>query len=128
MRSRTYGRNRRVAELVQRLLAVRLQREITEPRFGLVTVSAVDISPDLKNARIFITCLGGEVHMNELIRNLNEKAGHYRHELARVLTMRSVPHLAFVYDESQQRARRLSELIDSLAAPERTPRDDTATG
>ena len=117
MRVRPFGRNRRVADLVQRKLAAQLQRDITDPRYGLVTVSAVDISPDLKNARIFITCLGGEAHIDELIRDLNEHTGHYRHELAQVLTMRSVPQIKFVYDVSIQRARHLTDLIDSLAKP-----------
>ena len=113
---RQFGRNRRVADLVQRELAVLLQREITDPQFGLITVSAVDISPDLKYARIFVTCLGGKQQISEVIRTLNDMAGHYRHELARVLTLRSVPRLKFEFDVSIERGRHLSGLIDSLSA------------
>ena len=113
---RQFGRNRRVADLVQRELAVLLQREITDPQFGLITVSAVDISPDLKYARIFVTCLGGKQQTGELIRTLNDMAGHYRHELAQVLTLRSVPRLKFEFDVSIERGRHLSGLIDSLSA------------
>ena len=93
-----------------------LQREITDPQLGLITVSAVNISPDLKNARIFVTSLGGRQQTDDLVRMLNDRAWHYRQELARVLTLRSVPHLKFEFDISIQRGRHLTDLIDSLAA------------
>ena len=113
--TRNYGRNRRVADLVQRELARMLQREMVDTHLGLITISAVDISPDLKNARIFVTALGGEQGPDELVRVLNERTGHYRHELAGVLSLRSVPSLKFEYDASIQRGKHLSDLIDSLS-------------
>ena len=111
-----YGRNRRVADVVQRELARLLQREMADSQLGLITISAVDISPDLKNAKIFITALGGTLEPEGVVRILNEMAGHYRHELAGLLTLRSVPSLKFVYDTSIQRGKQLSDLIDSLSA------------
>ena len=112
---RQYGRNRRVADLIQREMAGLLQREMTDPQLGLITVSAVDVSPDLKNAKIYVTAMGGDHEPEKLIRTLNEMNRHYRHELARVLILRSVPSLRFEYDESIQRGKRLSDLIDSLS-------------
>lgn len=109
-----YGRNRRVADLIQRELAVLIQREMNEPGLGLITISAVDVSPDLRNARIFVTCLGGDEDTRPLLMKLNELSGHYRHELARCLTLRTMPKLRFEYDESIQRGKHLSDLIDSL--------------
>ena len=109
-----YSRSRRVADLIQRELAVTLQREATDPRYGLITVSAVDVSPDLKNAKIYVTSLGGEALHDQLLNTLNDAAGHYRHQLAGNLDMRSVPRLRFLYDESIQRGRHMSDLIDSL--------------
>ena len=110
-----YGRNRRVADVVQRELARLLQQEMADPQLGLITISAVDISPDLKNAKIFVTALGGAVGPEDVARILNEMAGHYRHELAGLLRLRSVPSLKFVYDTSIQRGKDLSDLIDSLS-------------
>ena len=124
MQARSYGRNRRVAEVVQRELARLLQREMTDPQLGLITVSAVDISPDLKNAKIYVTALGGEQGPEQLIRILNDMAGHYRHELAGVLTLRSVPTLKFEYDTSIQRGKHLSDLIDSLSESSKDPIQD----
>ena len=115
MQAKSYGRNRRVADVVQRELARLLQREMADPHLGLITISAVDISPDLKNAKIFITAMGGEQGPDEVVRILNEMAGHYRHELAGLLSLRSVPSLKFIYDTSIQRGKDLSDLIDSLS-------------
>jgi ribosome-binding factor A len=112
--ARQYGRNRRVADLIQRELAVLVQRELVDSHLGLVTISAVDVSPDLKNARIYVTCLGEGQTPENLIHVLDELSGHYRHEMARTLSLRSVPRLKFVYDESIQRGKHLSDLIDSL--------------
>ena len=109
-----YSRNRRVADLIQREMAVFLQREFNGQGFGLITVSAVDVSPDLKNARIFVTSLGNDDRQIELQAALNESAGHFRHLLAGVLELRSVPRISFRYDESIQRGRHMSDLIDSL--------------
>jgi ribosome-binding factor A len=116
---REFGRNRRVADRIQRELAGLMQRELPHAELGFVTVSAVEVSPDLKQARVYVTSFGAAVQgsSNErLAALLNEQAGHYRSHLAHALTMRSVPKLQFVADASIERGDRLSELIDSLKA------------
>lgn len=111
---REFGRNMRVADQVQRELAVMIQREQGVPGLSLVTVSTVDISPDLKNARVYVTSLGTDPGRDRLIATLNEMAGHFRHLLSKKMTMRSVPRLTFVYDHSVERGTYLSALIDSV--------------
>ena len=111
---REYGRHRRIADLVQRELAVLLQHRVVDARLGMVTISTVDVSPDLKNARVHITSLGAVAGHEETITILNDYAGQLRHELAKVLVLRSVPKLNFVFDSSIERGRHLSALIDSL--------------
>ncbi len=111
---REYGRNRRVADLVQRELAVLLQREVVDARLGMLTISAVDVSPDLNNAKVYVTSLGAEAPSEELILILNEYAAQLRHELAKVIVLRGVPKLRFVFDTSIARGSHLSALIDSL--------------
>lgn len=111
---REFGRNLRVADELQRKLAPLLQREIELAETGLITISSVDVSPDLKQAKVYVSCLGRDVHKGELVEALNELAGRYRKYLSRELTMRSVPRIVFVYDESVERGARLSSLIDSL--------------
>ena len=109
-----YGRNQRVADLIQHELAPLLQRDLRDPKMGLVTISRVDLSPDLGNARIFITSIGGLPDQKKLVTNLNHSAGHFRYELAKILPLRSVPRLHFAYDTSIEKGNRLYALIDSL--------------
>ena len=109
-----YGRNQRVADLIQHELAPLLQRDLRDPKMGLVTISRVDLSPDLGNARIFITSIGGLPDQEKLVTSLNHSAGHFRRELAKILRLRSVPRLHFAYDTSIEKGNRLYALIDSL--------------
>ena len=116
---RDYGRNRRVADQIQRELAKYIQREMSDSPLRFVTVSAVDVSPDLTNAKVYVTNLLDEVNKEQVTSALNERAGHFRHLLSKVLTLRSAPKLSFVFDVSVQRGSRLSALIDSLNKDER---------
>ena len=109
-----FSRSRRVADLVQKELAGLIQRQITDPRLGMITIASADISADLKNAKVYVTSLGGEANVEELVETLNDMAGHFRYELAQVLSLRVVPKLKFVFDSSIERGSRLSALIDSL--------------
>ena len=115
---REFGRNKRVSDLIQRELAGRMQRELEPARFGLVTVSTVNVSPDLSQALIYVTNIGGSLSSKELEHELNGMAGHFRHFLSTVLYLRSVPRLHFKYDASIERGSRLTALIDSLGKNE----------
>ncbi|MBI2994881.1 MAG: 30S ribosome-binding factor RbfA [Gammaproteobacteria bacterium] len=111
---REYGRNRRVADLVQREVADLVQRELDQQRTGMITISEVDVSPDLSIAKIYFSCLDPATDRRPLVNELNNLAGHFRHVLGRRLRMRTVPRLQFVFDQSVERGSRLSSLIDSL--------------
>lgn len=128
---REFGRNRRVGDLIQRELAVLIQRDFrmadNPQAAALVTVSKVDLSPDLSYAKIFITSLGPVEQRKLLVKSLNEDAGHFRHELAQELKTRIVPRLKFVYDEALERGNRIAGLIDSLQAERAGRTSDTDT-
>lgn len=108
-----YSRNQRVAELVRRELALLIQREAPAADLGLVTVSHVDLSPDLKNARVYFTCLESALTEEAVADLLNERAGRFRRLLAKALPLRAAPALRFLFDRSIAQADRLSVLIDS---------------
>lgn len=108
-----YSRNQRVAELVRRELASLIQREAPTAELGLVTLSHVDLSPDLKNARVYFTCLESALTEEAAADLLNERAGHFRRLLAKALPLRVAPALRFLFDRSIAQADRLSVLIDS---------------
>ena len=111
---REFSRSRRVGDLLQRELAGMIQRRTLESGTGMVTLSSADVSPDLKNATVYFTCLGNSVGNEQVVDILNEYAGEFRHELGKSLKLRTIPHLRFRYDYSLDQANRLTELIDSL--------------
>ena len=111
---REYARSERVADLLQREIALLLQKETSFREAGLITISFVDVSPDLKNASIYFTCLKPTCSEEVLADLLNERAGHFRRLLGRALPLRAVPQLSFRFDHSLARANRLTELIDRV--------------
>ena len=108
-----FSRTRRVGEQIQRELAQLIQRELQDPRLGLVTVSAVEVSRDLAVAKVFVSHLGESEEAPQIIEALSKAAGFLRHELGRRMTIRAVPELRFYYDETIVRGNRLASLIDA---------------
>jgi len=109
-----FSRNRRVADLVQKELAFAIQRDMADTPLKFITVSGVDVSPDLKQARVYITSLADNLDRNAVIMEMNEMSGHYRHLLSKKLVMRTVPKLTFMFDYSVERGARLNSLIDAV--------------
>ena len=107
------GRPQKVADLIQRELADLLRREVRDPRVGMVTLTAVDVSPDLSYAKVFFTILEKE-KQSETTDALQRAAGFLRSQLARRMKMYTTPELRFAYDESVERGGHLSQLIDSV--------------
>ena len=114
----TRGRPRKVADLIQRELADLLRHEVRDPRVGMVTLTSVDVAPDLSHAKVFFTLLNSD-KKNETARALQRAAGFLRSQLSHRMTMYTTPELRFVYDESVERGDRLSRLIDSVVPPKR---------
>ena len=83
-----------------------------DPRVGMLTITSVDVSPDLSNAKIFFTMFEKD-KLEDTLHGLKRSAGFLRSQLARRISMYTVPELRFVYDESVERGDRLSRLIDS---------------
>lgn len=112
----SHGRPRKVADLIQRELSDLLRREVRDPRVGMVTLTSVDVSPDLSHAKIFFTMLDKE-HLEETTQGLQRAASFLRSQLSKRMSMYTTPELRFVYDESVERGDRLSQLIDSVVPP-----------
>lgn len=113
------ARASRVADQIQRELALVFQREMKDPRLGLATVSAVEVSSDLQNAKVFMTFLGKDEQeeIDEALEVVRGAAGFLRTQLAKEMRMRSVPALRFFYDKSIKEGQRMSSLIeDAISA------------
>ena len=114
MKQKRSGRPEKLGDLIQRELSDLLRRELRDPRVGMITLTGVDVSPDLSHAKVFFTTLS-EAHVAEAHEGLTRAAGFLRSQLARRIKLYTTPELRFVYDESVERGDRLSRLIDSAS-------------
>ncbi len=114
--AKEFSRSRRVGEQVQRELAELIQRELSDPRLGMVTVSAVEVSRDLAVAKVFFTVLNPGHDVKQTLDGLNHATGFLRRELGRRMKLRIVPELRFQYDSSVENGSRLSALIDKAVS------------
>ena len=109
---RNFSRAERVADLVHRNLARLLQGEFKDPRIGMVTVSGVQVSADLKHAKIYVTVLE-EAKREETLRILNDASGFFRSSLASSVQLRVVPKPLFIFDDSVVRGNRINSILES---------------
>ncbi|HHB93151.1 MAG TPA: 30S ribosome-binding factor RbfA [Thioploca sp.] len=112
-----FSRTQRISEQIQRELASIIHKEINTKTFGMITISGVDVSPDLKQAKIYVTVLAGDEKTTVKYLN-NEMKGRLRHGLSQRLTTRTTPQLYFIHDGSIEYGTRLSALIESVKPEE----------
>ena len=111
----TSHRQRRVADLIQKELADLLQRDAHDPRFEQVSITAVDLTPDLKHARVYFSVLGDESAVQEILRAFEKAAGYLRKKLAARVQLRHMPDLAFSFDNSLSEGDRIERLFRQIA-------------
>ncbi len=107
-------RVRRVSELVRRQVSQFILRELADEGLGILSVTAVDMSRDLQQATVFVSPLARGSDIDSILITLEENVPAVRRDLAQSLHLRRVPHLTFRYDESVERGRRLTKMIDEL--------------
>lgn len=112
MKGKRSGRPEKLGDLIQRELSDLLQRDLRDPRVGMITLTSVDVSPDLSHAKVYFTIFD-KAKLESTLAGLKRSAGFLRSQLARRIKLYSTPELRFVYDESVERGDRLSRLIDS---------------
>ncbi len=112
---REFSRGRRVGDLIQRELATLIQREVKDPRLGMVTINDARVSRDLAFADVYFTMLPADnAEVAEEV--LNNAGGFLRSHLARVLSTRTTPKLRFHYDDTLEKAARITSAIDAAIA------------
>jgi len=102
-----------LGDQIQRELSELLARELRDPRVGMVTITSVDVSPDISHAKVFFTLLDKE-KLEDTVHGLRRAAGFLRSQLAKRIKLYTTPELRFEYDESVERGDHLSRLIDSV--------------
>jgi ribosome-binding factor A len=110
---RGQGRPQRLGDLIQREVAELIRLEMRDPRVGMLTITSVDVSPDMSHAKVFFTLLEKD-KLPETLAGLKRSAGFLRSQLARRIKMYTTPELRFEYDETVEQGDRISRLIDSV--------------
>ena len=109
---RSTGRPRKLGDLIQRELSELIRLELRDPRVGMITLTSVDVSPDMSHAKVFFTMLEKD-KLADTLQGLARSAGFLRSQLAKRIKMYTTPELRFAYDESVERGDQLSRLIDT---------------
>jgi len=109
-----YKRAQRVADQIRMEVADILTRKVKDPRIALMTVTDVDLSPDLRVARVYVTSLQKEGE-GPALQGLGRAMGFIRAELGQRVPLRYTPELIFCWDHSWERGKRIDSLLDSLS-------------
>ena len=107
----THNRPERVAQMIQELLGELFARGMRDPRIGLVTITGVKMSPDLREARVYWTVHGDDEQRAHTGKALEKARGYLRHEIGIELKLRLTPDLHFTYDEAIDRGERIEQLL-----------------
>ncbi len=105
-------RSERIADLIRQELARLLREEVRDPRIGFVTITEVDLSPDLRHARVYLTTMGDD--RETTLKALGGAAPFLRRSLAAACNLRFTPQLRFLFDESVETGFRVERLLQDI--------------
>jgi ribosome-binding factor A len=105
-------RMRRINEVLREVVGAAISGELSDPRIGFVTVTAVETSPDLRTAKVFVSVLGGEEEREATLEGLRSSHGVIQSRIAAETRMKRTPTLTFHYDDTIEKASRVSELLE----------------
>ena len=111
----------RVCEVLKRELGQIILRELTFPT-PLVTISGVDITPDLKQAHVYVSALGSDVQRETVLSVLEQNRGMLQAEISKRVILKHTPHLNFKLDDSIERGSRVLNILEDLGLDERNER------
>lgn len=111
-------RSARVADLIMQEISSIIQNEVKDPGIGFITITSVDISLDLRHAKIYFSRLGSEDEVEKSLSSLQRATGFIRSSLGKKIRLRHIPELLFRYDESFEYAQRISNVINHIDTEE----------
>ncbi len=109
-----YQRSDRVGDLLVELISELLRREIRDPRLGAVTITAAKVSKDLRHARVYFNLFGDRENRKDVLAGLQSATGFIRSKIGKQLNLRFVPTIEFFYDETQDEAQRIENLLKQV--------------
>jgi ribosome-binding factor A len=123
----TSDRMRRVNEAMREVLSAAITTELKDPRVGFVTVTAVETSPDLRHARVFVSVLGNPGERRRSLNAMDSARGFLQRRVGSELRMKHTPQIQFVYDETPERGMRINELLQAEAGDVRVEPEEEAS-
>ena len=109
---------RRVNEVMREVLGTAIKDDLQDPRIGFVTVTAVDTSPDLRHAQVHVSVLGDEREREDTLAALESAHGVLQGAINAELRLKRTPALRFVYDDTAERAERITRMLSEHEDPE----------
>jgi len=103
-----------MSDLIRDEVSRLIQRELHDPRVGFVTITGADVSPDLRNVRLFVSVLGDETRRQQSLKALNGARGFFQRALFKNLGLRHALNIAFRHDDSIDRGQRIEDLLRSV--------------
>lgn len=113
-----FKRKDRVGDQIKKEVSQIIQRELKDPGIGFVTVTGVELSPDLKNARIFYSVLGDEQKRQKSDQALQRAVFFIQHEIGRKMRLKYTPKIKFVYDHSLEKGARIEKALEKIRSSE----------
>ncbi len=113
-------RIKRVNEQLRRELSALIRKLLPVSEYGLISVTEVDASKDLKNASVYVSAVGTNKQTDDVIHALERIRAHLQHELSKKVVMKYTPHLIFRQDRGLERGQHLVEILDSLKPGQKT--------
>lgn len=107
-------RQARISELLKEEIGLIVHDNLKDPRIGFVTVTGVDVSPDIKIAKVAVSVLGNKKEKEKTVKTLEQSKGFIQGELGRRLRIKNTPTLNFVLDESAETSIRISKIIQKI--------------
>jgi ribosome-binding factor A len=117
-------RQRRIGQQIKQEISDMLLREIKDPRIAFASITFVDVAPDLRHAKVFVSVLGSESERKSTIAGLRSATGFIRRELGQRLHLKYIPEIRIIYDDSIEEGSRILSLIDSVVPEEDYKPDD----
>jgi len=116
-----YKRAERIGDQIRAEVADLLVRKIKDPRIGFVTVTTVEVTDDLKQAKVFVSILGEAPQQKKTLQGLSRASGFIRTELGKRLRLKFLPQLSFHLDESAQKAAHVLQLLEEIKQTDDSP-------
>lgn len=107
-------RSLRVSEQIKKEIAHIIENQLKDPRIGFVTVTSVELSGDLRHAKVFVSVYGNELQKEESLKGLQKAAGFIRREIGQRIKLRYTPEISFKFDDSIEHGAKIAKLLTEV--------------